>query len=52
MPKLPQHIEERFDKLVFHYEENGWGGGDKIKAINAEHLGDVAGKLVPSIKSF
>lgn len=44
--------EIEFDKLVYSYEENGWGDGGKIKVVNAEHLGDVSSKLLPDIKSF
>jgi len=48
----PKEIIEEFDKIAYYYEENGWGGGEKVKAVNAEHMGDVSSKLLPNIKSF
>ena len=45
-----QNWQERFDDICF-YEEDCMVVG-KQKVLNAEHLGDVSGKLIPEIKSF
>lgn len=52
LTKLNEEGDKEFDSLVFHYEENGWGGTEKTKCINAEHLGDVVSKLIPKMKDF
>lgn len=49
--KIKGDWEEEFERLVFS-QQNVWGHSDKIRVVNAEHLGDVEGKLIPQIKSF
>lgn len=59
MDKDIEKVLEAFDKLVFYEEEAAEGFerpvGSKpymIKHLNAEHLGDVSGKLIPDIKDL
>lgn len=49
-PRLPKDVEKRFDEICF-YEDDDWIVG-KSMVLNAEHLGDVSGKLIPKIKQL
>ena len=52
-PKASDGYLKEFDEICFHDESDGfWGGETIVKTINAEHLGDVQGKLLPKLRNL
>lgn len=44
---------KEFEEICFYKDkEDVWGSDEIVNHLNAEHLGDVSGKLIPEIKKF
>lgn len=52
MNKEQTEALKKFDEIAYSYVESGWGGGEKVKVANAEHLGDVVSKLLPELRQL
>ena len=50
LQQLKEEARREFDEVCYSIEECGITGKNKV--LNAEHLGDVSGKLLPEISDF